>query len=78
MKRIIIQTKIILQGSKEPFFEYENRLNLIMKNLQTEDNREYGDKAFAIPSADHSGRMCCVINYQTEVDIKRKTTKKLK
>lgn len=69
----IFQVKIVLQGNVESFEDYEKRINTELVKIQQQNKMTYSsDHAITLPSADQSGRLCCVINYKTEVKIKTK------
>lgn len=58
----ITQVKIVLQGKDEPFFEYEERLNAMLLELQSA-HKKGGVLANVNGTASHDGRMCCIVNY---------------
>ncbi len=64
-KKTMMQVKLLLQGGEETFHEYEKRLNEIISSIQKKSN--YNSEVVTLPSASATGRLCCVINYRTQV-----------
>jgi hypothetical protein len=60
-KRQVMQVKVVLQDKVEPFEDYQKRLNEMLLVLPRPD------MGIVVPSASADGRMCCVINYLTEI-----------
>lgn len=61
----VTQVLVVLQGKVQSFEDYEKELNAILRELPTKVKLD--SDPVVLPTADQSGRLCCVVNYRVEI-----------